>query len=467
MVKIGEVEFLVKFDTVGRQFKDAIRDAMKDVDFTSSDIEDRLAGIEGHLGVLVTPLSGIRSIDLIKAEGYFERLKDPIWLKTISEAIASSETLMKKFKMKEFVPGSEEAKKVAAEKAVLIAQQMAKTIEEAMASDPNYARMFSKLQNIFAFIQTSLEGGTNQWLAEKLFDLLFKETKIDEAVFKWLREQTDVNILEVQRIWDELIKDITQGGKDVVETYDDLMEFLGEKLKNLPEDKQKEILDMIFKGGPSRPEINALKPYVAEWMKDLTLLKGVAAPRVLIKALVESMEKEEREKLGKYKDITGKSFRVDFKALVGKVADIEAIVQRLGVHMPEQQRDEVIEILQAWAEKYGWAFLFGGSKISDTLRKYLEDESRFPQSMKKFYLRASIGGPIGADFLKEVATDVTVEKTFEKYQEELPTKIEEGMKSTIDAMDKMMGFIRTLPVDVAERIRDMVENLSSRGTYHG
>ena len=77
MVKIGEVEFLVKFDTIGNQFQKALTEGLGSLDFGLDDIEDKLDNIEGHLGLLVTPFSGNRLVDIIKAKGHLQQLQDP------------------------------------------------------------------------------------------------------------------------------------------------------------------------------------------------------------------------------------------------------------------------------------------------------------------------------------------------------------------------------------------------------
>lgn len=454
MVKLGEVEFLVKFDTVSKTFADTLKEAIGDEDlFNTEDIEDQLNKIEGHLGVLVTPFSGNRMVDIVKSEGYLEQLKDPAFKAKKIETIASHKTLLDKFGIEE-PTGSPEAKEQAEEKFDAFSRDMADFIKMTMSSELSYIKNFATLQDIIGLLTVSTEGNL-AYLMEKIMDKMKMETEIDKALFKWLDKDMEVKIGKTQRMWDQLLKDVMptdEEGEEIepevfVETYQDFLDLLGEKLEG--KENLETLREEILFGDPKKVSAE-LKELMDEIMETTGFKKGLQVPRIFRKGLEEAQEMEKGELFGKKLN----NIKNDLKFIVEDVDKVGDIIERMGGSLSEEEKANLVDRAINAIEQYGWYYFFGESKVFGSERKVSEEKKRLGPGAGTEMLSAAQYGKEFSLFTEIASSQIPIEKVIEEMAENKPEQMVKMLEGNQLLLESMYNYMKGMEDDIVENLSD-------------
>ena len=441
MVKLGEVEFLVKFDTVSRTFAETLREALGDEGLIDNEeIENKLDKIEGHLGILVTPFSGNRMVDLIKSRGYIAQLKDPKWIEKKVETIASSPMLLKKLGIEE-APSSEEAKEAAREKFDIFTKDIADFIKVTVSSEAGYLKNFPTLQDIIGLLTVSTEGNI-PYLIEKIMNKLKAETEVDKAVYKWLKDEMDIDISNVtQRIWDRLTKDVEpEEGTEIeveteVKTSQDFLDLIG-KILELREDKE-ELREEIFSGDPTKAS-EELKDFIREELKAVTFKGGIQVPRVFRKGLEEARGLEK----GELYDVKLRNIKNDIKFILKDIEKIEPIVEQMGKGLSPEEREDLIERAKEAIQSYGWYYFIGESKVYGDERKLAAEKKKMKAGAAKELLTSAQWGTVFSLFTEYVGSQISVEKTEEEMKRTAPEQMVKMLEGNKEFMEHMYTYMK-------------------------
>lgn len=435
MAKVGEVEFLVKFDTVGKEFKDVLRDSLKDMDFGGVDIEQKLATIQSHLGLLVTPFSGNRLTDLIKSQGYLEMLRNPDWIEKKVEAIASSQTLLTKLGIGA-VPGSQEAKKEAEESFGFLTKDIANFMKVTFSSEFAFAKNFPTLQDVIGLLTTATEGNL-PYLMEKIIDKLRVETNVDEGIFGWLE---DMGVkTSGQRLWDITMQDIkAENEENVISSYQEFLDLIGDKFKD-----EEDIVRILF--GSTRVYEKPLKKKLEEILESTTFKEGLGLPRGLINTINE---------IKGTKIEISRSFKNDLKFIVQDAEKAKEIIEKMSANLKDEDRTNLIERAMKAIEQFGWYFLYGESKITGAPRKLAEDLERLPPSMRNEFLSAASAGKGFSVFQGIASSNIPVEQRLEELRRTSPAEIWKITKNTLEELGGMSDFLKGMEKGLPSIIAD-------------
>lgn len=451
MVKIGEVEFLVRFDTVGKEFTNVLQDVLKDLDIGGEDIDERLAGIEGYLGMLVTPWSGSRVVDLRKSGAYLKQLESEEWIAEKVKSIASSETLLKYFGLEGAELGKEETEEAAREKFLPLTRDIAKFIEVAMSSEAAYNRGISTLVDITTLLSTSTEGNLAH-LIEKVMRKVQVETHVDTAIFKWLEEEVKATVFVGQKHWDILKKEVGKEDKPLVDTYQKLMDKIGEAVKDEP--KKEEILKRMFYGSPTALKDEA-REIVEKLLSEVRISKGLALPKNIVRT-IEELEGLEKQSLKL------RSFALDLKFLLHEESDVNQLIERMGTALTDEEKEVLVERIEESISKFGYFFGFGESALIGGLRKLGKDMERLPESMRKEFFSGTYMGPVYGSFAEEVASTIPVADIGLSMEEKLPQKLVESLQVNLDVLENVSKFMKTIPDQVGERFKNQYDEVMKR-----
>lgn len=450
MPKIGEVEFLINFDSMNKGFQEALKKAFEDADIeiSGADIEDKLNEIRAHLGLLVTPLSGRRDVDLIKAQGYLERLATPEYLETQIKSFMWSPKLMEKIGF-EGETGTPEAEAWAREQLQVLFDEMAQLMRTTLSSDKQYLLNYANLRTVFELFEVATEG-TLPYIIERVQKGVKSETAVDKAVITILEGIEGTIVGKSQRHWDILLQDVLADQEDtVIENYKDFVNLI---LDTFPDDE--ESLKRIFLGGP-KALTEAMKDTLIDILKTTTFRAGIRGiPRSITQLMAKETGIEEEELYTK-----GAGYlKFDIRALFSSLEGVQAAIDLFGKSKTPEQKEEIIETARlAFERGAGYFFLPLESKKYATMRDILDKADKFGEVLDTFMLYLTPSGEPGAASILSIlgAPAQTVKGVLAEAKEALDPKLIEMLEDNQRISGLILEKLRS--GDIEENVRDKLE----------
>jgi len=369
MAKIGEVEFLINFDTLGKSFADKLNDAISAAGFDTGDIDSKLDKINSHLDLLVTPFSGVREVDIVKAVGHFAQLKDPKFFDKKVAQMMSSEKILEKFGFTG-VAGSAEAKKFSEDQLKIIFDDIGEMMRRTLSSDREYFLNYANLRTIQGVFDASFEG-TLAYLSKRMITGLRQEKWVDAALFKKFKDDWGMDIGKTQRWWDPVKTEVPMPpgvSSKMITSYEELLIATHENLKN-------ETIKKIFTGDP---QSLITDPTALQDIEDNFVTKfGIAAneyiPRALLKAIAQLAEGIEEE------DLFGTSgfIKLDVKAFLKTGKQTMDLLNTFGDQKTVAQLEHIHKVITSLLAKGKEVFIpFESKKYFDIQAKESKQKYR-------------------------------------------------------------------------------------------
>ena len=430
MVKIGEVEFLVKFDTVGKSFKDLITDAMGDVAGTDlADIENDIKQIRGYMGVLKTPFSGSYEIDLLKKKAYVNQLQDEESRKRITGRFAGSDVIMNYIKPG-VKAGSEEALEIAAGRTEDIFARILDMMDKGFADAGAYTEWGGRIRKIFKILEATTETELN-YLFPSLIGYIAKEKEIDAKIVKEILDKDATAIVtDAKGHFATIAKEIDQGGKEmVVKTEEDFQKALTKYLsiKNIGTIMTSQTI--IFKG--------EIRKQIEEMVKNVKFdPTNFPVPKSLLRTI---------EDIFKLTGLVGDTKAPDVRAVFTNFKDVLEIVDKFHTEKTPEDVEKLKEALTEAFDLNKWVFLLWENAGKTSPRKLQKDKQPWNKwsVMSAAFIGTTGGGQIQSELLGLESSTIDIAKSI---AEQDPDRTK---KALLDGLEKLFNVMLATSDDVS------------------
>jgi hypothetical protein len=272
----------------------------------------------------------------------------------------------------------------------------------------------------------------------------------DKAVFSWLEEmgaKTYVN----QKYWEILAKNTEDNlEKPLIKTYQELMNKIGEVLKDDP--NKFHILQDIFTKGAGAYKDPSVRETIKKLIDQVRISAGLALPKGMVRTI------EELEGMPKF-TLKLKSFASDLKFLLTNIEQVEPVVKRMTAHLSEEEQKQIAERMRKSIEEYGFYFGYGESALTASLRKLMHDMERYPETMRKEFFGATYMGTHYGSFAEEVASSVPVSNIVKQVEDKLPQRIVDSLKGNLDTIENVWKYLQGLPQEVTDKVGDKFDDV--------
>lgn len=444
MVKVGEVEFLVKFDTVGKSFKDLIKDAVGTADsIDMGAIENELRYIRGYLGVLKTPFSGGYEVDLIKKNAYVKQLSDDKYIEDIVSKVASSKTILGYFDpTKEIQPGTSEAEELARRNVENIIARVLDMFDMAFASKTSYAEYGGKVRKTMKLFETSTETEL-AYLFKTIIGYINTEAETDRKIVKEILDKDmDTEITDAKAHFATIAKEIKEGSDEIiVKSEKDFMKALTEYLSMENIKKLMTSSTVVLQG--------TLRDEIAEMLKHVKFEKTTfPVPRALLKTI---------EDITGLTDLVGKIKVPDIRAVFTELDEVLAAVDEFHTEKKPEDVKKLKDTLTQLFEDFGWIFAVWENKGVGSIRSLQKDKDPWANWP---VLAAQVAGTGGAQVK---ARFLDFEKSVAEVASSLVAKDPERRdKALMDSLESMQNIIKATyenTDEMPDAIKQILESL--------
>lgn len=272
---IGSIEFLVKFDTIGKEFTDALKDAIDKSDIDVGIPDDIKRDIQSIKYNIESRLRGTFSRDRLQflstAVPEMGAAKGEKFVGELAGILMGSKTGKRIFGQKDGEEGEayKERMIITAKK---ISDSYAKVIEDAMEDPELYSRDIGKIINLQGAFQQAMKGNW-QYMTEKIIDQLLKEEDWETLTRERLKA-AGVDVMKGQRRW-QFTEEKVGTGKTLIDTTDKLIKRIEEM--GLSKEKGAE----IFFGVKA---VTGIGDQLVKFFETYTIKKGLPVPRPILKA---------------------------------------------------------------------------------------------------------------------------------------------------------------------------------------
>jgi len=461
LAKIGEVEFLVNFDTMGKSFGDKLTEALQGADIDTGELDAKISEVNERVKLITTSFKGRREVDVVLAEAHLKKLEDPSYIEHVIENMHTSGTIMGALGFKGTI-GTSEAKEFAREQMKGYFNDLADFIRITMSSDKSYFQNFTKLQTVQGLLNEAIEGSW-EFVIKRVLSFLRGETqKIDPAVREIIKTWGG-ETGEHQTWWHKVITDIKP---DKAQQFIRNREELIEATHRFFDMKE---LEKIFYGAPE--EIRGdkeLRKKIEEFSKKYVFGEGAVAPRGLLDAFADIFKQQLTGKQFYSTDI----FKYDIKGFLKSEKAVKKYVEQYHGGRPPEEREEVYEFLSGIVEELGKVLITIESKTVGTSAQWAAKRRRYGEEEVKYMGFAAPAGSaeelsvqIGLGAVKEEVGEIR--NQFQKIQ---PDLIIDALKSSKEASNSVKELIRTgaFGEKILKRLDQMQEELKSKkGTILG
>lgn len=453
MVKIGEIEFLVKFDNVGKQFKDIIEESMEDVvSFDMDNIENELRYIRAYMGVLKTPFSGGYEVDLIKKNAYVQQLADEDYLQDIIARISVSKTAMGYFDPKhEIELGSEEAEELARRNMENIFARILDMFEKGFASKTAYAEYGGKIRKTMKLFETATETELS-YLLKNVIGYINKEAETDrKIVVEALDKNAEAAITDAKAHFATIAKEINEGSDEIiVKSERDFMEALTEYLSKDNIKKLMTSATVVLQG--------SLRDEIGEMIKKVKFEPtNFPVPRAFLKTV---------EDITGLTGLVGKIKVADVRAVFTELEEIMSAVDEFHTEKTPEDVEKLKDTLTQLFEDFGWMFAVWENKGVGSIRSLQKDKEPWANWP---VFAAQVAGTGGAqvkarflDFEKNI-TEVA-ESIISKDPERRDKAVTDSLESIKNILMATYGNTEDIPKNIKEIIEALEKGTSSTFT---
>lgn len=482
MVKLGEVEFLVKFDTVGQSFKDVLKDALgdQDLDIDFTDIQDELRYIRSYLGVLKTPFSGSYEVDIIKKRAYVKELESEEYFEKIVNLAKVSETILgyftgEKGKVK---AGTEEAESIAREGVEIAFKRILDFMNKAFASPITYQIEGDKINKILKMFEAGTETAMNYLMGTAL-KFSITEADIDRKLVEQVgtiidesgdelgedtEEQVEATITKEKGLFNRIKIRLEKTEESLDDSWDHIIKKQGDFTKAIDEFISKENIKELltsqaveFKGS-LREEIEEMLKYVTFEVADVIYPQGFLKTVVAIKDDLKLMgDIVSRERAGAVPDV---------RALMTNFEDAWEVIEKFTVLTKEKDIQKLKEDVKEAFDTFGWLFMLWENKKWASLGEMQQDLQKYPEEMRPLIMGAAAFGTGGVTVKPELADiPATKQELIELAKEEEPEKIKMGIENLLEKITNVLGVSQdiwgSMP-GIGDSLKELLEVLKSR-----
>ena len=452
MVKIGEVEFLVKFDTVGKSFKTLITDAMEDISGTDlGNIEEEIRKIRAHLGVLKTGFSGDYRTDLIKKEAWIKQYADVGYMEDIALRIATSKTQLGYLDPEHKIEvGSEEALKKSTEFVENILARTLDLFERGFESTSAYANLGPKIRKVMKLFETTTETELG-YLLKTVIGYLNVEAETDRRIVKEAMDKNaEAAITDTKAHFAQIAKEVGEG-VDYVKTVEEFQKALTDYLS--PENIDKLMLSStVVLQGTLRTEIEEMLKKVKFTPSDFLV------PRALLKTI---------EDITGITDLVGKVKAPDVRRVYRDLDELLSDVEEFHTEKTPAAIEKLKADLTATFEAMGWVFALWENKGVGSARSLQKDLELWEGWQAKF--GAQVAGTGGAQvksrflsFAKGV--DEIVESIASKDPERKEKALNDSLQQMLNIITATYDNTEDMPKDIKAVKEALEQNESSTFT---
>ena len=446
MANIGEIEFLVKFDSMNQSFKKVLGEALEGMELGEGSSQ-KLDEIKSHLNLLVVNYSGSRTVDMVRAGGHLKQLESEEFLERKTEAMFGNSLALEKIGLAGLETGTKETKDAVREVVRGMHADTAALTAKAMSSDINYLRYMPKVRSAEAYMELGTEGTTPHVIG-KLMEIIRPEFKVIQSFLKKQKEDygDDFDYAKGETWWNKLTGNLGKGDKPL----DSQQAFYDAIMKHL--DDPDAFKDIFFGGaGVLKGELE--KKWIS-FLEEYTLKKEeIALPRSLLKTA--------KEDYGKQYD-SDTYFRSDMRILLKDKDMVRSLIEGYTPQLNEDEREDLIDRIEKAINTFEYYFLTGEGKTIGTIGKRKADESRLTPGMRKEGLNVSAGGTEYGTFTKSI-TEYTSKEIKDLYEKgKLETMIK-SMANNQNVMTKSLEYLASksseLPAELSEKIKRDLETL--------
>ena len=348
MVKVGEVEFLVKFDGINTEFKKVLKSALSEVDLSVEeteytvdaldDIQEGIDDINKYLNKITTPTHGnYFSFASQHARGAYEEELKGDFREDFIEALNTT-TIRNRLQVSKEELSSESGREVREEIADDMIQYILELFDKSMTLS-GYKKNMKEIENILGWKRTGTYGTYGSDIG-RILDKFIIESYLKEAQLKIFKDM-DIEAHGVERRRYYLKRDIGSGTKSITEEED----VIGILQKYFTKEQMDDIISGPDISTKYRKEIFIQARKI---LKEYKIKTGVAIFGSLIKVFDDiTQENDPGERIWDT-NIYGYT-RADILFYLNNYEDVEKYVKsriKRGGIPPEEEEDMIEKLLE-------------------------------------------------------------------------------------------------------------------------